>query len=58
MLARLDVAFVDREKLSLGAGAVKRAAGLLQLDPLDAVSGQDRDLLALQFLRHVFSQNR
>jgi hypothetical protein len=50
VVARLDLAVVDREQLDIrpgvGVGVGDRGARRLELDPFDAVSGQDRDLLA------------
>jgi hypothetical protein len=55
-LPDFDLAVVDREKLGLGAGSVQRFARLLQLDSLDPVRPQDRDILALRFRRNASSQ--
>ena len=47
---RLDLSGFQRDQLGCGAGVLDRLARLLELDPLDAVGGEDRDLLALQFI--------
>ncbi len=53
MVEPLDLAVVDRDDLGLRAGVLERLARLLQLDPLEHVGREDRDLLALQLLlRH------
>src|SRR6202012_4216631 len=56
-LPGLDLAGVDRQQLGVGARAVQRPARLLEFDPLDAVSGQDRDTLAAEVTSHAFSFN-
>src|SRR3954451_20674097 len=50
----LDLAGVEAEELGARAGLLERLARLGQLDLLDAVGGEDRDLLAVQ-LAHVGS---
>ena len=48
----LDLAALQRQQLDLGAGLAHRLARSLELDLLDAVGGEDRDLLALQLIGH------
>src|SRR4051812_19646089 len=50
----LDLAGVEADELGARAGLLERLARLGQLDLLDAVGGEDRDLLAVQ-LAHVGS---
>src|SRR5438270_154829 len=45
---RLDLALLDREQLGRRAGLLERLAGLGQLNLLDALGGEDGDLLALK----------
>jgi hypothetical protein len=46
---------VERDDLGVRACAAQRTARLFELDPLDAVGREDRDLLASQVLCHVSS---
>src|SRR6185437_1845354 len=46
----LDLAVVDRDDLGLRPGVLERLARLLQLNTLEHVRRQDRDLLALELL--------
>src|SRR5207253_5689166 len=48
----LDLTVVDRDDLDVGAGILARLPRLLQLDPLEHVGSEDRDLLASQHLSH------
>jgi hypothetical protein len=49
-----DLARLDRQQLRRRACLLERLARLLELDPLDHVGGDDRDLLSLQrLLSHV-----
>jgi len=52
---RLDLARLQREQLGLPAGLLHGLLGLLVLDLLNAVRGQDRDRLSLQLIGHVCS---
>src|SRR5215212_8665649 len=49
---RLDLAGVGRKELGLGARLLHGLARLVELDVLDAVGGEDRDLLSLKLVRH------
>jgi hypothetical protein len=51
-LARVDRATVEGEQLGSRSRRKECAAGLFELDPLDAVGGQDRNDAAVEFVRH------
>ena len=48
---------VERQQLGRAAGVLDRLARLDELDLLDAVGGDDRDLLSVQVLRHALILN-
>lgn len=52
MVEALDLAFLERDELRLGAGVLERLARLDELDLLEHVRGEDRDSLAVQ-VRHA-----
>jgi len=52
---RLDLAVVERQQVGLRAGVLHDRARLLQLDLLEAVGGEDRDLQVAKFVRHAHS---
>ena len=52
VVARRDLAVVDRQQLHLRAGALDRLARLFQFDPLDAIGGQDRHATIVQDIAH------
>ena len=54
----LDLAVVDRDDLDLRARVLERLARLLELDSLEHVCREDRDLLAFQHVSHGFSLHR
>jgi len=59
MVHRLDLAIGDRQQIDLRAGVPDGLAGLLELDLLDAIGGEDRDLPGLQLGgRHQISATR
>ena len=49
----LDLAVVDRDDLDVGSGVFERLARLLELDSLEHVGSEDRDLLAFQHVSHL-----
>jgi hypothetical protein len=49
MVEALDLARLDRQQLGGRACLLERLARLLELDPLDHVGGDDRDLLPPSF---------
>src|SRR3954454_22125125 len=51
----LDLAALEADEVSLRTGVLERLARLDELDLLDAVGCEDRDLLAVQLARHVGS---
>jgi hypothetical protein len=52
VVAGVDVAGLQRQQFGLPARVVDGVAGSFELDHLDPVGGQDRDLPALEFVRH------
>jgi hypothetical protein len=52
VVARRDLAVVDRQQLHLRAGILDRPARLFELHALDAVGGQDRDTTVTQDVAH------
>jgi hypothetical protein len=52
MVEALNLAGFQRHQVGRRAGMLDRLAGLGVLDLLDAVGGEERDLLALQLASH------
>jgi hypothetical protein len=50
---RLDLAPLDRQQPGRGARVLDRLPGLLEFYLLQAICGEDRDRLALQFACHL-----
>ena len=58
VVERLHLAVLDRDELRRAAGLLDRLPGLRQLHLLDALGGQERDLLAVQFITHTAAATR
>jgi hypothetical protein len=52
VVARLDLAVVDRHQFDIRPGVGDRGPRLLELDAFDAVRRQDRDLLPGELIAH------